>query len=178
MRVGYTRRRNPLSRESGVISKSFLFEYWKLDFFIKTIYIVFYFKKEKTRFSFAATQQQQVSALRIPNNFFFLSAKDCYHLVWEPRLCRYGSEKIFWIYGCWYDYCINAYDCQASQNWTSKCRGRWECSCFEKQRTGSFFFSFLRKEKPADLDLALMASSIKWCFVVAKQQKKAYEQHL
>lgn len=32
-------------------------------------------------FSFAATQQQQVSALRIPNNFFFLSAKDCYHLV-------------------------------------------------------------------------------------------------
>ena len=27
MRVGYTRRRNPLSRESGVISKSFLFSY-------------------------------------------------------------------------------------------------------------------------------------------------------
>lgn len=27
MRVGYTRRRNPLSRESGVISKSFQFEY-------------------------------------------------------------------------------------------------------------------------------------------------------
>jgi hypothetical protein len=26
MRVGYTRRRNPLSRESGAISKSFLFK--------------------------------------------------------------------------------------------------------------------------------------------------------
>lgn len=30
MRVGYTRRRNPLSRESGVISNSFLFSYFKL----------------------------------------------------------------------------------------------------------------------------------------------------
>lgn len=28
MRVRYTRRRNPLSRESGVISKSFQFEYF------------------------------------------------------------------------------------------------------------------------------------------------------
>lgn len=28
-------------------------------------------------------------------------------------------------------------------------------------RRDLFFFSFLRKEKPADLDLALMASSIK-----------------
>lgn len=37
--------------------------------------------------------------------------------------------------------------------------GRWECSCFSKNRI--FFFSFLRKEKPADL--ALMTSSIKWC---------------
>ncbi len=34
MRVGYTRRINPLSRESGVISKSFLFSYFKLDFYI------------------------------------------------------------------------------------------------------------------------------------------------
>lgn len=75
MRVGYTRRRNPLSRESGVISKSFLFSYF---------YIVWDLLKSQTIFSFAATQQQLVSALRIPNNFFFLSAKDCYHLVWEP----------------------------------------------------------------------------------------------
>jgi hypothetical protein len=41
------------------------------------------------------------------------------------------------------------------------------------QRTGSFFFSFLRKEKPADLALMVQSSDV----VVAKQQKKAYEQH-
>lgn len=41
MRVGYTRRINPLSRESGVISKSFLFSYFKLDF---SIYINLVFR--------------------------------------------------------------------------------------------------------------------------------------
>lgn len=97
-------------------------------------------------FSFAATQQQQVSALHIPNNLVFLSAKDCYHLVWEPRLCRYGSDTIFWIYGCWYDYCINAYDCQASQNWTSKCRCLEDENAVASQRTESFFFIFDKRE--------------------------------
>jgi hypothetical protein len=85
MRVGYTRRRNPLSRESGVISKSFLFSYLKLYYIIiykkLYIYIVFRIKSNYMSFSFAATQQQQVSALHIPRNSFFLSAKDCYHLV-------------------------------------------------------------------------------------------------
>lgn len=55
MRVGYTRRRNPLSRESGVISKSFLFSYWKLyyrNLLLKstTIYIVIDLLKSITIF--------------------------------------------------------------------------------------------------------------------------------
>lgn len=90
--------------------------------------------------------QQRVSALHIPRNFFFLSAKDCYHLVWEPRLCRYSSDTIFWIYGCWYDYCINAYDCQASQNGTSKCRCLEDENAVASQKTGSFFFIFEKRE--------------------------------
>lgn len=81
MRVGYTRRRNPLSRESGVISKSFLFSYLIKTLLSYYIYIVFRIKSNYMSFSFAATQQQQVSALHIPRNLFFLSAKDCYHLV-------------------------------------------------------------------------------------------------
>lgn len=140
MRVGYTRRRNPLSRESGAISKSFLFSYLKLYYIIIYIYIVFRIKSNYMSFLFAATQQQQVSALHIPRNLFFLSAKDCYHLVWEPRLCRYGSDTRLSIYGCWYDYCINAYDCQASQNVTSKCRCLEDENAVASQRTGSFFF--------------------------------------
>lgn len=63
MRVGYKRRRNPLSRESGVISKSFLFSYLKLYIIYIYKYNVFRIKSNYMSFSFAATQQQQVSAL-------------------------------------------------------------------------------------------------------------------
>lgn len=151
MRVGYTHVEEIRCLEIVEWSQRvFHFHISNLTFLF---YIVFRIKSNYMSFS---SQQQQVSALHIPRKIFFLSAKDCYHLVWEPRLCGYGSDTIFWIYGCWYDYCINAYDCQASQNGTSKCRCLEDENAVASQRTGSFFFFILEKR-----EAALMASSIK-----------------
>jgi len=176
MRVGYTRRRNPLSRESGVISKSFRFSYFKRRLWYKYQYIYSFSNQIKRDFSFAATQQQQVSALHIPRNFFFLSAKDCYHLVWESRLCRYGSDTIFWIYCCWYDFSINAYDCQGSQNGMEPLNvyvWKMRMQLLLKEQD-PFFHSWEKRGRSGANGFFNQVSDD---VVVAKQQKKAYEQH-
>jgi hypothetical protein len=105
MRVGYTRRRNPLSRESGVISKSFLFSYLKLYFsFILYIniyiYIVFRIKSNYMCLSHLLplnnSRSQLCTFLEI---FSFFQLKIV--IIWyESPGCRYGSDTIFWIYGC------------------------------------------------------------------------------
>lgn len=177
MRVGYTQEIRCLER---VEWSQRVFSYLTLDISIN-IDTVFRIKSNSLSLSlsFTATQQQQVSALHIPINLFclfFLSAKDGYHLVWESRLCGYGSDTIFWIYSCWYDYCINAYDCQGSQNGMEPLNvyvWKMRMQLLLKEQD-PFFHSWEKRGRSGANGFFNQVSDD---VVVAKQQKKAYEQH-
>jgi hypothetical protein len=122
-------------------------------------------------FSFAATQQQQVSALHMPRNFFFFQLKIV--IIWyENPACAdmvaiqsSGSMVADMITAL--THTIVKHRKMEPLNvdvWKTRMQ-----LLFKEQ---DLFFSFLRKEKPGANGFFNQVD-----VVVAKQQKKAYEQH-
>lgn len=149
MRVGYTRRRNPLSRESGVISKSFLFSYFKLYLYLFIFYIIYNsFSNQTICLSHLLplnNSRSQLCAFLTIFSFFQLKIV----IIWyESPGC--ADMVVIQSSGSMVADMITAltpYDCQASQNWTYKCRCLEEENAVASQRTGSFFFNSYSWEK-------------------------------